>query len=180
VPRKKVKGSKYTYLDILENEYLKCSLKFSGDGPGSERVINDPAKKRYRLGNHEKKYICEFGRPWTEQAIQVKLSDRVKIRVIHSHIEKWGYKKSRDYITKRPLGAGWFKRNMLVRFYAHFRKVWDRKFPESGINKLAQNAHNVYCNYTIASHQHPLSVENHVRNGVTVLVALKGETIFWF
>jgi len=99
-----------------------------------------------------------------------------KIILAHGDFESWGEDKAMAY-RRRPWGAKWFKRNILVRAIDDYEHHFKRNFSIDFRNRAGALALRNGCGTYICGHLHPKEMIDIVHNGIRLIVLKRGKTV---
>lgn len=117
-------------------------------------------------GNHELELV--LGQNWAD----IPTSKEGLAHFTHGHIPQWGAKGAAEWIASHKAGAGWFKRNILVRGVDAMRHLIDPEIPPQFfdyMDALPEEVHTV-----VTGHKHPKEHMIGEHNGRKFMVLKRG------
>jgi hypothetical protein len=97
------------------------------------------------------------------------------VHVCHGHIPFWGFARAMAWVTEKKHGAGWFKRNILVRPLSAFRHLIPIKLNDECMAYLDD----IFARYpqikvVFMGHKHPPENMYFTYKGRTIIVLKRG------
>jgi hypothetical protein len=125
----------------------------------------------YVLGNHERMGDAK------EHYVLTTPSGKKKL-FVHSHMQA-NPKRWSEY-CKKPWGAGFFKRRVLVPLIKEAEEIKNDKFKQPFLIAVTELAISLGCDEVFGGHFHPDSMMTIMFNGITVNIVERGKTVLNF
>lgn len=162
-------GNEYLLGDIFD--MTNCAKKDVESLRARKVALEIAYEDRYIMGNHESSTTVN------EQFIIQDGSNFIKL--VHGDFESWGADKAIAY-RRRPWGASWFKRKVIVPLIEDYEHNFDRNFSTAFRDRLALNAIADKCNIIICGHVHPRQIIDITHMGTRLIVLPRGKTTLSF
>lgn len=95
----------------------------------------------------------------------------------HGDHEFWGKKKRDAYMRNATPGAGWFKRNVLVRSFSWLRRIWTARYSKAFKERCVESCFAHSCHTIVLGHKHNRKIKDFKYKDIRIIVLPRGRNI---